>query len=145
MVHFMNHTLSDHSRVLYQPLCCETLRVFFSFLSIYSFIYIDSKFMFNTLKTSIMKATLNIVTTSKAGAARFGFTVDCSEEQKAEIKKALGEYYAESEAGKPVYFTSLSLGIEHGETVPCYISKSGKFNLDNRAQVVRAANRKAGF
>jgi hypothetical protein len=94
-----------------------------------------------------MKAILNIVTTSKNGNPRFGYTIqDATEEDKSALKQALGSYYAENEASKkPVFFTSLALGVEHGEEVSIYISKAGKVNIDNRKQVVASANRKQGF
>ncbi len=93
-----------------------------------------------------MKAILNIVTKSKSGAPRFGYTIqDATAEDKAALKQALGDYYAESASGNPVYFTSLALGVEHGEEVSIYISKTGKVNIDNRKQVVRSANTKQGF
>jgi hypothetical protein len=93
-----------------------------------------------------MKAILNIVTTSKNGNPRFGYTIlNASEEDKSALKQALGDYYAENTADQPVFFTSLALGVEHGEEVSIYISKAGKVNIDNRKQVVRSANAKQGF
>ncbi len=93
-----------------------------------------------------MLAILNIVTTSKSGKPRFGYTIsNATAEDKAALKTALGDYYAENTAGNPVYFTSLALGVEHGEEVSIYISKAGKVNIDNRKQVVRSANAKQGF